>query len=59
MILDGVVLGRQAERVKADREQNVVALHPALAADDVHRRKRARVADVQAWPEGYGNSIRP
>ena len=52
MVLDGIVLGRQAEGVKADREQNVVALHPALAADDVHRRKRARVADVQALAGG-------
>ena len=52
MVLDGVVLGRQAEGVKADREQNVVALHPALAADDIHRRERARVADVQALAGG-------
>ena len=52
MVLDGIVLGRQAEGVKADREQNVIALHPALAADDVHCRERARMADVQALAGG-------
>ena len=35
-----------AYRGAADREQDIVALHPALAADDVHRRERARVADA-------------
>ena len=29
--LDRIVLGRQTERVEADREQDIVALHPALA----------------------------
>ena len=29
--LDRIVLGRQTERVKTDREQYIVALHPALA----------------------------
>ena len=59
MILDGVVLSRQTERIKADREQNVVALHPALAADDVHRRERARVADVQPLSGGIRELDQP
>jgi len=49
-VLDRVVLGRQPERVVADREQHVVALHAPLARDDVHRGVRARVADVQPRP---------
>lgn len=52
MVLDGIVFGRQTEGVKADREQNVVALHPALAADDVHRRERARVSNMQTLAGG-------
>ena len=48
VVLDGEVLGRQSERVKADRVQDVVALHALFAADDVHRRKGARVADMKA-----------
>ena len=52
MVLDGVVFGGQTEGVKPDREEHVVALHAALAADDVHRRERARVADVQTLSGG-------
>ena len=48
VVLDGKVLGRQAEGVKADGIEDVVALHPLLAADDVHCRKGARMADVQS-----------
>ena len=48
VVLDGKVLRRQAEGVKAHGVEDVVTLHALLAADDVHRRKRARVADVQA-----------
>ena len=48
VVLDGVVLGRQAERVPADGEQHVIAFHAALAGDDIHRRVAARMADVQA-----------
>ena len=48
VVLDGVVLGRQAERVPADGEQHVIAFHTALAGDDIHRRVAARMADVQA-----------
>ena len=48
VVLDGKVLRRQAEGVKAHGVEDVVALHALFAADDVHRRERARVADVQA-----------
>ena len=59
MVLDGIVLGRQTERIKSDREQDIVALHPALAADDVHRRERARVADVQPLSGGIRELDQP
>ena len=48
VVLDGEVLRRQAESVEADRVQDIIALHPLFAADDVHRGERARMADVQA-----------
>ena len=52
VILDGEILGRQAEGVKADRVEDIVALHPLFAADDVHCGERARMADVQAGRRG-------
>ena len=52
VVLDGVVLGRQAESVPADREEHVIALHAALAGDDIHRRVAARMADVQTRAGG-------
>ena len=48
MVLDGIVLRRQAEGVIADGKKNVVALHPLAAADDIHRRERTRMADMQS-----------
>ncbi len=54
VVLDGVVLRGQAEGVKADGEQHVIALHPLLAADDIHRREGAGMADVQALAGGIG-----
>ncbi len=39
-------------RPKADGVQDVVALHPLFAADDIHRRERARMADVQTRGRG-------
>ena len=48
MVLDGIVLRRQAEGVITDGEKNVVALHPLAAADDIHRRERTRMADMQS-----------
>ena len=52
VVLDGVVLRRQAEGVPPDGEEHVVALQALLAADDVHGRVGARVADVQARARG-------
>ena len=52
VVLDGIVLGRQAESVPADREEHVIALHAALAGDDVHCRVAARMADVQTRAGG-------
>ena len=46
--LDGIVLRRQAERVVADGEEHVIALHAALSRNDVHCGERARMADVQS-----------
>ena len=45
--LDRGVLGRQPERVEADREEDVVAVHPAEARQRVGRRDDVPVADVQ------------
>ncbi len=50
VVFDGVILGRKAERVPADRVQHVVALHAALARDDVHRRVGARMPHMQPLP---------
>ncbi len=54
VIFDREVFGRQAERIPADGIQDVVALHAALARDDVERRVGARMADVQPLPGGVG-----
>ena len=48
VVLDGKVLRRQAEGIKADGVEDIIALHALLAADDVHRREGARMADMQA-----------
>ena len=52
VVLDSVVLGRQAESVKADREQDIIALHALFARDDVHRGEGARMADMQSLTGG-------
>ena len=46
-VLDGGVLGRQAEGIEADREEHVVAVHPAVARQRVGRGDDVPVADVQ------------
>ncbi len=46
LVLDRGVLGRQAERVPAERVQHVEALHPLQAGDDVADHVVADVADV-------------
>ena len=48
VVFDGIVLGRQAERVPAHRIEHIIALHALLARDDIQRGVRARMADVQA-----------
>ena len=45
--LDRRVLGGQTERVEADGEEDVVALHAAIAGRGVAGRHRVPVADVQ------------
>ena len=45
--LDRRVLGRQAERVEPDREEDVVALHPLVARGRIRRRHRIPVPDMQ------------
>ena len=46
-VLDGGVLGRQAERVPAERMQDVEAAHPLHARDDVADHVVADVPDVR------------
>jgi hypothetical protein len=47
VVLDRGVLGRKAEGVEADGQENVLALHPLEAGDGVGRRLDEPVADVQ------------
>ena len=54
VVLDGEVLRGQAKGVPADGEEHVVALHAALAGDDVHGRVGAGMAHVQAIARGIG-----
>ena len=52
--LDGVVLRGQAEGVEAHGEQDVVALHAALAGDDLQAGVGLDVAHVHACAGGIG-----
>ncbi len=52
MILNGIVLRRQAEGIPADGIQDVIALHAALSGDDVQRRVGARMPDMQTRTGG-------
>ena len=54
VVLDGVVLGGQAEGVIAHGEEDVVALHPALPGHHVHGGVGPGVAHVQALAGGIG-----
>ena len=45
-VLDRGVLGREAERIEADRQEHVLAVHPMEAGDRVGRRDDVPVADV-------------
>ena len=55
--LHGVLLGGQAERVVAQRVQDVVAGHPLEAAVDVGRDVAQRVTDVQADARRIGEHV--
>jgi hypothetical protein len=50
LILNREILRRQPERVPANREQHVVALHTAFARNYIHRGERARVPRVEPLP---------
>ena len=54
MVLDGIVLRGQAEGIEADGVQDVVALHALFASDDVHGRKGAGMAHMEALTGGVG-----
>ena len=59
VVLDGVVLRGQAEGVKPDGEQNVVALHALFPGDDVHGGKGPGMTHVQALTGGIGELDEP
>ena len=45
--LNGRVFRRQAKRIPTHRTQNIVALHPLVSRDHIHRRKNPPVAGMQ------------
>src|SRR5262249_6606333 len=57
VVLDGVLLGGQAEGVPAHGVQHVVAAHAAVAGEDVGGGVAFRVADVQAGAAGVGGNV--
>jgi len=59
MSFHGVVFRRQAEGVPAHRVEDIIALQPLFAGDDIHCRIAARMADVQALPGGIGKLHQP
>ena len=54
VVLDGVVLGGQAEGVKADGEQDVIALHALFASNDIHGREGTGMTHMQTLTGGIG-----
>ncbi len=52
VILNGKVLGREAEGVIADGENDIVPVHALFARDDIHGREGPRMADMQAGSAG-------
>ena len=54
VVLDGVVLGGQAEGVPANGVQHIVALHPALSSHHVQGGVGPGMAHVQPLPRGVG-----
>ena len=54
VVLDGEVLGGQAEGVVADGQQDIVPVHPLLPGDDVHGGVGPGMSHVKARPGGVG-----
>ena len=54
LVFDGIVLRGQAKGIITDGVKDVVALHAALAGDDVQRRVGAWMAHMQAISAGVG-----
>ena len=54
VVFDGVVLRRQAEGVKADGEEHIVALHALFAGDDIHGGEGAGMTHMQTLTGGIG-----
>ena len=59
LVLDGEVLGRQAEGIKADRIEDVVTLHPLFPADDVHGGKGPGMSHMESLSGGIGELDEP
>ena len=59
LVLDGIIFRGQAEGVPADGEQHVVALHAALAADNVHGGIGPGMAHMQPRPGGIRELDQP
>ena len=55
--LDGVLLGRQAERIPAHRMQDVEAAEPFVARQDVRGGVALRMADVQTRAARIGKHV--
>ena len=55
--LDGVLLCRQPEGVKAHRVQDVTAAHPRAPGDDVAADVPDRVSHVESGPRGIGEHV--
>ncbi len=59
MVLYGIILRGQAESVKPDGEQHIVALHALFPRDDVKRREGAGMPHVQPLPGGVRELDKP
>ena len=54
VVLDGVILRGQTERVKPNGEEDVIAVHPLLPSHHIHGGIGPGVADVEAVAGGIG-----
>ena len=52
MVLDGIIFRREPESVIADRENYIITVHPLFSRDDIHRRERARMPDMEPGTGG-------